>query len=623
MIKFLSVELFNFVTHKHTYIDMESGGSLYISGWNKDAHAIGSNGAGKSLIYDAIYWCLYDVTVRGFGKDDVIGKNEDYTWVQTCWLDDDGRSVVIRRFRNHPEYKHDVQLLIDGEDASKTRNISKHGTNAHIVRIFKMDRVAFLYSVIFSKSRGSICEAKDVKRRELLSHIIGLDITDEGLKAARKDRKELDKYLNTLKIKLSSVETESHQFEKRLHDAQEQLIEEERRIEERKAKIASENKDIKEKEKELKEKRKKIKDKIKSIEGKLVEQINIDKEITSIENNIDMVNEKVSKYKVDLDYKVQVEDKAQRAMTACREKSGSVCPTCEQVIPGNHVRRQLFNLKKLRDKARAEKKYCAKKYQKWEKRRTQLVKEKNALKLSVDKKLERQYFKLESQLKYIKRDLKHIVFVDENSIEDNSDALRQKVRSLNDEHQDSLNRKNLLESQIKTVEQKLAIAEFWVVGFGSKGLKNFVINGILGLLEQRTNEYLSELTDGYMRVSWESEKQSKKTKKSMDKLMLNVKTGNRGYREYHWCSEGERSRVWLSTELALNEIKRTTVDIGLIDECLDGLDSQGIVKAVELISGESTKRKMICISHREGVEKHFRNKKVVIMHKGTSTLRAA
>ena len=104
---------------------------------------------------------------------------------------------------------------------------------------------------------------------------------------------------------------------------------------------------------------------------------------------------------------------------------------------------------------------------------------------------------------------------------------------------------------------------------------------------------------------------------------MNVKIGNGDKRDYLCCSEGEKSRVWLATDMALNEVKQVAIDVAFIDECFDGMDKSGVERAIALITGESMRRKIICISHREGVGKHFSNRKVVVMENDTSTLKAA
>jgi DNA repair exonuclease SbcCD ATPase subunit len=102
--------------------------------------------------------------------------------------------------------------------------------------------------------------------------------------------------------------------------------------------------------------------------------------------------------------------------------------------------------------------------------------------------------------------------------------------------------------------------------------------------------------------------------------MLNVTTGKRSNKEYHHCSLGEKARVWLSVELALNSIIRSTIDLAMIDEAFDGLSPIGVNRAIKLLSNEGLKRKLLCISHNKGVDKYFAKKKIVIMENDESRL---
>src|SRR5688500_14494021 len=58
-------------------------GLWYVSGANEVSHRLGSNGSGKSTIFDAICWCLYGRTVKGHRTPDLInwatGDSPDVT----------------------------------------------------------------------------------------------------------------------------------------------------------------------------------------------------------------------------------------------------------------------------------------------------------------------------------------------------------------------------------------------------------------------------------------------------------------------------------------------------------------------------------------------------------------
>lgn len=624
MIRFHSVEIYNFVTHRHTFFEMADEQSVYIGGLNKDAVAITSNGVGKSLIFDAIFWCLYDSTIRGFGKDQVIGAHDDYAFVETTWYDSDGREIEIKRYRNHPKHAHNVFVKIDGKRSGKTKNTTRSGTNIHIAKLLGMSKETFLYSVIFSRTRKSICEAQPAERIKTLSHIIGLDAIDDGLKSAKSDKKKYTDLLHRLDVKINTALTEIKESKRRLKDLKTSLkISEERDREERK-KIQERNDEIEKKIKKLKKERNKIELQLDEMMPELMTQGERKKELDLIRVELSKAMKKKGQAEARLEERLEEYRSSRQAVVRCKEQSGVECPTCKQYISPNFIRKRVFELKKDMSVKKQKKSRAAKRVRDLEKGTKNLRIRIEELESSLRKDIEKKYYELDSRLKYVRSEiksskkakLKKPTVTDTRELKDKIKRLKKKIELSKETH-------IRMKETYETTSEKLSVSEFWIDGFGSKGLKRFVINGILSVLEAKSNEYLNDLTDGYMTVSWEGDEDETAGRKVVDKLHLNVKVGNGQKRDYLSCSEGEKARVWFATDMALNEIKQVEVDVAFIDECFDGMDKNGVEKAIALITSESMKRKMVCISHREGVGKHFSNKKVVVMENGTSTLKAA
>jgi len=343
--KLLEIEAYNFVTYKHFKLDLSNDDSVFISGKNLDASAIDSNGSGKSLIYDAIIWCLYDITVRGFSKDQVIGKFDNNTWVKEKWIDDSGRIIDITRYRNDPEYKNSCSIYIDGKDSTKVVSLSKSGTNYQITKILNLDSTAFLHSIVFSRNRKSLCDESEAGRRKLLSHILNLDKFDEALKNVRKDKKDLYSSFNTLNIKETSLKTRIKELKDRIISDNIAIRDEVKRVNEEKeklSKILAEHDDNK----------RKILNKVSNIKGKLkaIESILIDNKY--YRNKIDVLNNKL---KINEDKLVHLEILFESEVREIKKYKVDIvdviagrntnCSFCGQKITSAHVRRQVFNLK--------------------------------------------------------------------------------------------------------------------------------------------------------------------------------------------------------------------------------------------------------------------------------------
>lgn len=623
MHRFQLIELYNFVTHKHSILDMRDNNSIFIGGDNKDAMSISSNGSGKSLLFDAVYWCLYDATVRGFGKDQVIGNNDEYTFVRTLWLDDDNRKIEVIRYRKHPKFNNDAIVNIDGKQASKTKNLSPSGTNIHISKIFGMTDIAFLYSSIFSKSRSSICDKKPAERIKLLSHIIGLDIIDKGLKESKKEKKIYIEALHKLDIKISAEKSRGGELKKRINDIEESI----KNAEIRRDKLISDtnkvNKNIEKRCKQLEKKCLVLEEKIEILSNKSMDQMEHQERLVVLERELQKAKRALAKSSVKLEERMEVYRVARRAVVATKERSGTNCPLCQQYVEPHHVRRLVVDLKKDMHLKNASKRRSAKSVFKLGKQIEYLKSEKEILEQSIDNELDSNILKLEMKEKGYKKEIKMLRKSKTTVPKDTElSELKGKLDKLNITIEKSRENYSKMRDSYKTLSEKLSVVEFWIDGFGPKGLKRFVINGILSLLEEKTNEYLNEITDGYIVVVWEGDEESS-NKRLIEKLNLNVKIGNGDNRDYNCCSEGEKARIWLATELSLNDIRKVTIDVAFVDECFDGLDKQGVQKAIKLITGESMKRKMVCISHRDGVDKFFSKKNIVVMEKGISTLKAA
>lgn len=621
MTQFLSTELYNFVSHKHTFLDVEGLNSLFLGGENRDARAIGSNGSGKSLFFDAIAWCAYDHTVRGFGKDEVVGPFDDHTYVEDKWLDDDKRTISVRRYRNHKKHGNKVFVTIDRQDATKQTDSD---TNDFISQLLGIDHIGFLYSVVFSRSRSSLCEETRGNRIKLLSHILRIDVIDRALKDAKKDQRELNHALQQSEVGLAKVTTEI-QESRRMSDS---LTESWQAAKQQHDEAFARHKEQFDSamDKKLNAIRKQCVARQKLIEVQLNE-----KKVASLKKKLDKAQERINK--ID-DKRIQLNGEYKSAFTKqqiaddeLREfrslKTGK-CPKCYQPINPDHVRKHGYEQEEKCKALGHASRTIMKRYKKVEEDLRDAKKKADELRYEIDRSMtkdnpvlieefiERMDGVISAALPVFEEPTSNLMTSLSTKMKNESDRLKMLTASL-----------DKLKKDIDITKNKLAVVNFWVDGFGPRGLKSYIINSVLGTLEERANVYLNELTDGYMRVRWETERKQKKSDRTTDALDLFVDTANGRTREYHYSSDGEKARVWLSMELALNSVSRTVMDVAFIDECFDGLDSEGLQRAIKLIGEEGRNRKIICISHRKGVEAYFQAKKTVVMEGGCSQLEEA
>jgi exonuclease SbcC len=146
----------------------------------------------------------------------------------------------------------------------------------------------------------------------------------------------------------------------------------------------------------------------------------------------------------------------------------------------------------------------------------------------------------------------------------------------------------------KSIYQDLAQA------FGKKGLQVMLIETAIPEIQDEANRLLDLMTDGRMRVSFETQREAK-SGDTVETLDINI-SDELGTRAYEMYSGGEAFRVNLAIRIALSKLLAHRAGASLqtlvIDEGFGSQDEQGIdrlVEAIKAIQGEF--EKILIITH--------------------------
>lgn len=116
-IDFKRLILHNFMSFGDADIRFEDDGFIKVSGRNENPlDNAGSNGSGKSSIWEALVWAITGETIRGT-KQVVNAFGEDGCFVDVEFYIDATRYQIIRA-KDHKVRKNSIQILINGEDVS-------------------------------------------------------------------------------------------------------------------------------------------------------------------------------------------------------------------------------------------------------------------------------------------------------------------------------------------------------------------------------------------------------------------------------------------------------------------------------------------------------------------------
>lgn len=216
-IKTIRLEDFKSYKGKHRFDFPVKPGLYFLTGDNQEEPRLESNGAGKSTLLDAIYWCLYGVTLRGLTAGNVP------TW-------------------QHPSCRVSVDLCIAGTDVTVTRTYKPNkftiteGNNTEIVVNESINtRLGigfrqFVHSVIHPQFGQTFFDYSPTEKLALFSGIMNLDHwLDKSRLAAEKAEVTAAAITVSKTLLVKEIETlEIYQTHLRAYDAKARRFEDDR-----------------------------------------------------------------------------------------------------------------------------------------------------------------------------------------------------------------------------------------------------------------------------------------------------------------------------------------------------------------------------------------------------------
>lgn len=187
---------------------------------------VGENGSGKSTLFvNAIPWALfgqtcmekvYGSTSREFDKNSVINNTTGKDCCVELHFEVNDKKAVIRRYRKDKEKGNIVEFEYDGDNLTKD---SIKETDAEIVKTVGMDYNGFVNSIVYGQGPVKrFTQATDAERRAVIDSILRLDIFDKAKKEALEQRKKVNAKMDEMSRDISyhkgSLETNKFQIDK-------------------------------------------------------------------------------------------------------------------------------------------------------------------------------------------------------------------------------------------------------------------------------------------------------------------------------------------------------------------------------------------------------------------------
>ena len=541
---------------------------------NTVTQLVGTNGMGKSSIPLIIEEALYNKNSKGIKKADIPNRyvNQGYNIHLTFTKDTKQYEVLIDR-----KSSIKLRLLEDGEDISSHTATNTYKTLQDIIGI---DFKTFT-QLVYQNTSSSLqfLTATDTNRKKFLIDLLHLEHYVKLFELFKEESRKQS-------VNLASVESKIATIEKWLQDNKlsdttilplQEISIDTSKDEKEYAELSLEIKNISEK-------------------NKKINQNNTYKEMLS---KIDLQKAQSCAVEQKISYdKLQSELGNLRGVVAGSkklleklEKLGDHCPTCEQEVdPG-------FKQKLIDEESR---KIAENRREEYEiEGRISEIKRDNA-EYDNARKIEREWQEiyrsidrtlpvalldkgeLESRLGRIRADLVQAQKSLEEITRNNEKITRHntRIQVIQEQTDEFLSQLEEQQAQFEIYKETANNLEVLKKAFSTNGLIAYKIENLVKDLEELTNHYLAELSDGRFTLEFVV---------SNDKLNVQI-TDNGNIVDILALSSGELARVNTATLIAIRKlmssISKSKINILFLDEVIAVLDDAGREKLVEVLLEE-------------------------------------
>jgi exonuclease SbcC len=202
----VNIEIKNFFSHKDSQIDFTQFDSALLIG-NVDGNYDTSNGSGKSTIFEAILWSLFNKS-RAAAMDDIVFWGENFCKVVFIFKHDGDLYKVVRKRSRMNSASHITFFRQDSNGnwldiSGSTPSL----TNKAIVSAIKVDYKTFVNSAYFRQNDISeFAESDAARRKGILKSIIDISKWDEYEKISKGSLRELRGECKILSARLDNYE---------------------------------------------------------------------------------------------------------------------------------------------------------------------------------------------------------------------------------------------------------------------------------------------------------------------------------------------------------------------------------------------------------------------------------
>lgn len=557
---YLELDFFKSFHYVDLALDNYGVGLHFLRGQNKVEPRLGSNGAGKSSLWDALSWCLYGRTPDGLKGPDVRpwGKNATTNACLGFSIDNDQHEILRQAGPN--------RLFLDGKEIGQET----------IDRLIGINVETFLHTIVLGQGQPLFFDLQPRQKMEKFSDVLDLNRWDQRASHAgekvytlQRLQAELEGELRvtidrieTTERDLASLKAQSQEFEddrkKKLDGVEQEVQTAKTRLE----KLGSERDraDL-------------------AYDGAMTELKQLDKDHAQL---FRQMNEAVVAFEKH-DLMLAGMEEIISALRAELKEAGDVCPTCGQPLKGADRKRHRKQLQdrvdELLDKVEDESKVSHK-----------LEARVNECR-ATEKRLQAQIvgFRKTADEASATLEVTKPLCIELEQVVRQRDIYEQELRDATNPFQDQLSKrrkdakrfaadKRELEERLNKLTGQIERTKFWTKGF--RDVRLYVIDEIIQELELATNALLADVGLIDWAVKYDVEKQTKSgtTQRGLTTTILSP-TNDKPVKWEAW-SGGERQRLRLVGALAFADVllshANVSCNIEVLDEPTRHLSEEGV-----------------------------------------------
>lgn len=621
--KFLSLEIKNFLAVGHGRVKLDDRGLCLIQGVNLDDSSATSNGVGKSTIPDALCWALYGVTARGVSGDAVVNKTAKKNTFASVVLQDGHTYYVINRYRKDSIRKNitEIGCWSDGDlegvgTVSLTKGTEKD-TQEVINQIMGCSLEVFQAAIYAGQeAMPDLPKMTDKQLKLLIEESAGVARLEDAYTAARlkwntsvaaldsllKKEANLESQLKEVIAKAAETEAKVNSFNAGRAERKSSFDFNARHIRTIMLDLAGELKKIDEP---------KLKEDAAKIDKQLSEHNSVEKEQVRLMALVRDAEREMALAQAQFNNDTKTAKSLKSNWDNAEEINSKKCVTCGK--PGNehdlstfreHVSESLLKAIKVASESQA-------KLEKLAEAVAVSKEQSDAFATTVP-----DVTAISARRSFITRELSLAAELKGKILLKNKDREAEVAKANNCETEANpydVALANLIEHRGKITADIFKVGEGIVAAqkaatlyenvvkvFGPAGVRAHILDTVTPFLNDRTADYLSALSDGNISAVWST---LSTTAKGDLKEKFNIEvTNDKGAESFAGLSGGEKRKVRLSTMLALQDLvaSRATKSILLFvcDEIDDALDSAGLERLMGVLERKARDRgTVLIISH--------------------------